>query len=81
MELAVDPGVDLPLNHVHEFLFGRLGMRIRGARARRHPHQVNPDAEQSGSAANRPRWRHVLVTIRVAVGLLWDVGGRDNKGR
>ncbi len=73
VELAVDPGVDLPLDDVDELLLRRLGVRIGGARARRHPVQEDPDPEQPGGAAEVTRRGHLLLAVRVAVALLGTI--------
>jgi hypothetical protein len=67
---AVDPGVNLTLQNVHELLFFLLGMRPRTSLSRRQPHQVHADLQQSRNFADASLMAGAFVAVGIFVASL-----------
>src|SRR5580692_10291272 len=78
---AVDPGVNLTLENVHELFFFLLGMRPGTALPRGQAHQVHTNFLQSRKFADAPSRTGDFVAVRISVARLRTRGGGDDEGR
>jgi hypothetical protein len=80
VQLAVDPRVDLAIDHVDEFFFFFFRVRIRQPVSGLEALEVQADIEQPGRLADRAAVGQDLVAARILAGLFGDVammnGGR-----
>jgi hypothetical protein len=80
MEVAIDPGVRVALDHINEFLFHTLGMRIGSPSTGRQQFVMDTEPLQTEDAAKRRADTEQLVGAGVArVIRLLDFGVMLNK--
>ena len=78
---AINPGVDLTLEHVHEFLFLLLGMRPRTSLPGRQPQEIHANPSQPRGPADTPLMTGVLIAVGILVGRLRNRRGRNDERR
>src|SRR6266404_8082656 len=79
IELAVDPGIRRAFHHEHEFLLQRVGVRVRGAAARRHDLLIDAEARQTERASEaRDGGAEIAAALRLLdLGVMaYEVGAR-----
>src|ERR1700685_3632259 len=81
VNIAVDPGVNLTLENVHELLLFLLGMRPRASLPGRQPHQVHANLLQSRESTDTPLMTVVFITVRILVARLRTRRGGNDEGR
>src|SRR5262249_51532385 len=69
MQLAIEPDIRRPCDHIHEFLFNAFGVRIRGSTPGEEALMVNADPRETEMPPETGAYAHELV-VAVVMGVV-----------